>query len=91
MNHNPLILGADIRPDSLILSGTCENQKELINENFVLSKDRDAEELVDVIRVFLKKNFDCEDADYLIYSCEGYPLPKCRNLERTLRQQGIGN
>lgn len=90
MNNNPLILGVDIRRDSLILSGTFENQKEFINESYELLKDRDGEELVHVIRTFLTTYFEDTDVDYLIYSCEGFPLPKCRKLEKIFRQQGIG-
>lgn len=90
MNNNPLIFGVDIRPDSLIMSGTYENQNDLINETYEIAKDRDGEELSGIIRDFSEKYFEGADVDYLIYSCEGYPLPKCRKLERTFRQHGLG-
>ena len=90
MNTNPLSLGVDIRQNSLIISGVYENQKELINETYGLLKDRDVEELIDAIRAFSEKYFEGADIDYLIYSCKGYPLPKCRKLERAFREQGFG-
>ena len=90
MNSNPLILGADIRKHTLILSCTEENQKELINESFTLTKDRDEEELASLVSGFLKRHYDRESAEYLMYTCEGCPLPKCRKIERAFRQHGIG-
>ena len=90
MNSNGLILGADIRKKSLMLSCTLENQKELVNENFALTEEGAAEEIAASIQSFVKKHFEREDADYLIYSWEGAALPRCRKLERALRQQGIG-
>ena len=43
MSYDRLVLGADIREDSLILSCALENQKELIHESFSLLKERDAD------------------------------------------------
>lgn len=90
MNSNRLILGADIREQSLILSCTEENQKELVNETFTLAKEIEAENLAVMIQTFLKEHFEREDVDYFIYSYEGSPLPKCRKMERIFRQKGIG-
>ena len=90
MSYDRLVLGADIREDSLILSCALENQKELIHESFSLLKERDADELNQCIKGFLKEKFDRDDADLLVYSCEGYPLPKCRQMEKGFRREGIG-
>jgi len=90
MNKDPLILGADIREHELNISCILKDQKEFIHKTIPLLKDRDAEEVADNLKDFLKNHFEREDADYLIYSCGDYPLPKCKKLERGLRNQGIG-
>ncbi len=90
MSSNQLILGADIGRNSLVLTCMIENQKEFINETFVLEGNRDEEEMTDKIKSFLKNHFDLTGIDYFIYSCENHPLVKCKIFEKTLRQQGIG-
>ena len=91
MSSNRLVLGADIGGHCLILSCASENQKELISETWVLEGNRDGDEMAEKIKAFLKNHFDREDADYFVYSCENHPLSKCKAIEKTFRQQGIGN
>ncbi|MBE5955238.1 MAG: hypothetical protein E7253_02175 [Lachnospiraceae bacterium] len=90
MSSNRLILGADIREHHLILSCAIENQKEFVNETFALEKNRDADELIRIIKEFLESRYEHNVPDYLVYSCEDYPLSKCRKIEKAFRQDGLG-
>lgn len=90
MEHATLILGADIGEKMLAISCNQINQKEIINGTFPLEGNRDGEEMIRKIKEFLEKNNLPDKVDYFIYTCENYPLSKCKRMEKQLSAQGIG-
>ncbi len=90
MINSKLILGADIRENQMSLSCCLENQTEIINENFILEKYRDADEIAGKMKEFLNKNQAGRKAAFLIYSCENDSRSQCKKMEQCFKQAGIG-